>query len=141
MTRRHNAKNADKTPIFYASTHGSPLFPMTGDPADNSETLHNVRLPVDFASDAFKNAYEQEIFPAIKAFKPDLLILSSGFDAHKNDPLASATLETDDYRWITKRLCGIAETFCSGRIFSILEGGYHVLSLKECVETHLNALV
>jgi len=139
MTRTHNLKHPD-APILYASTHGYPLFPMTGDPNDNSDTLLNVRLPQDFDSDDFRFAYSDEVFPALKSFKPELLILSAGFDAHVNDPLATARLKTEDYKWLTKKLCGIADTYAAGRILSVLEGGYNTAALKECVAAHLQAL-
>lgn len=139
MAYRHNGKG-DKAPIMYVSTHGYPLFPMTGDPRDNGETLLNIRLEHDFDSTEFRNAYEDQVFPALKEFKPDLLMISAGFDAHINDPLAQARLQTEDYEWLTKKLCGIADTFAQGRIISVLEGGYDIPTLQECVATHLKAL-
>ncbi len=139
MAKNHNNR-ADNPPILYISSHAHPLFPMTGDPKDNDDTLLNIQLPPDFDSDDFRFAYEDEVFPALKAFKPELLLLSAGFDAHINDPLANARLKTDDFQWLTKKLCGIADTFAQGRIISILEGGYNTATLKECVASHLNAL-
>lgn len=140
MTRAHNAKNPNQ-PILYISSHGYPLFPMTGDPADNCDTLLNVRLPDHCTSDEFKSIYEDQIFPTLQAFAPELLILSSGFDAHKLDPLAPINLETEDYGWLTARLCAIAEACANGRVVSILEGGYHIEALRESVEAHLQALM
>lgn len=139
MSYNHNRLNIE-TPIFYASTHSYPLFPMTGDPADNNPNLANVRLDNNFNSTQFRAAYQEQIFPALKDFKPNLLMISAGFDAHKNDPLATARLDTEDFEWITKQLCGIADTHCEGRIISVLEGGYNIPTLKDCVSMHLNAL-
>ena len=139
MTAAHNRNHPDK-PILYASTHGYPLFPMSGDPADNNNTLLNVRLSNDFDSEAFKTAYETQIFPALNAFKPDLIILSAGFDAHQDDPLATAQLQTDDFTWITQKLCNIAKTHANERILSVLEGGYNIDALVQSVAAHLHAL-
>ena len=139
MTRAHNAEHPDK-PVLYISSHGYPLFPMGGDPADNNDTLLNIRLPDHCGSDDFRKLYEQKVFPALETFAPDLLMLSSGFDAHKDDPLAPIMLETQDYGWLTRRLCDIAEKVSKGRIISVLEGGYHLEALKDCVHTHLREL-
>ncbi len=139
MSYHHNISN-ENTPIFYASTHSYPLFPMTGDPADNNPNLVNVRLDNNFNSAQFRTAYQDTIFPALKKFKPDLLMISAGFDAHKNDPLATARLEIEDFEWITQELYDIADTYCKGRIISVLEGGYDIPTLKDCVSIHLKAL-
>lgn len=143
MTLAHNAKNPD-TPIFYLSTHGHPLFPMSGMPADNTDTLLNVHLPDACASKDFRHAYETQIFPALEAFAPELLLLSSGFDAHHLDPLAPLNLQTEDYGWLTRKLCDIADksapTGTNGRVISILEGGYHLTALRDSVAVHLHEL-
>lgn len=139
MTRAHNAAHPDK-PIFYISSHGYPLFPMSGDPADNNDTLLNIRLPDHCGSEDFRHLYEPQVFPALETFAPDLLMLSSGFDAHKDDPLAPIMLETADYAWLTRRLCDIADKYTNGRLISVLEGGYHLEALKDCVHAHLREL-
>lgn len=136
----HNDRNKD-FPVFYASTHAYPLYPMTGDPADNGPALVNVRLEHDFDSHAFRKAYENEIFPALEAFSPDLLFISAGFDAHEADHLSQARLKTEDYQWITAELRKIADKCCNGRICSVLEGGYELNSLKDSVRAHLEELV
>lgn len=140
MTQRHNAQNPDQ-PIFYISTHGYPLFPMTGDPADNDETTLNVRLPEYCDSEEFRDIYTNHVFPALHQFKPELIMLSSGFDAHKLDQLAPINLETSDYGWLTRELRKIAGTHCQGRLISILEGGYHLEALRDSVEAHLLAMM
>jgi len=139
MARRHNEAHSD-SPIFYISTHAHPLFPMTGTAAQNTDHILNLPLPADFGSNAFRKAYEDTVFPALDAFAPDLLILSAGFDAHKDDPLAPAQLETADFDWLTRHLVTIANTHGNGRILSVLEGGYNIPALKECVAAHLLAL-
>lgn len=140
MCRKHNKAYPDQ-PVLYISSHGFPLFPMTGDPADNNDTLLNIRLPDGCTSDQFRALYEEQVFPALNNFQPELLMLSSGFDAHKDDPLAPMKLETADYGWLTRWLCDIAEKHAKGRIVSVLEGGYHLNALKECVRAHLNELI
>lgn len=140
MTRRHNAQYPDQ-PIFYISTHSYPLFPMTGDPANNDETTLNIRLPENCDSKGFRTIYENQVFPALHQFKPELIMLSSGFDAHRLDPLAPINLETADYGWLTGKLCDIADQHCQGRIISVLEGGYHLEALQDSVRAHLIALM
>ncbi|MEM6811515.1 MAG: histone deacetylase family protein [Pseudomonadota bacterium] len=135
----HNKENEDH-PIFYASTHAYPLYPMTGDPNDNNDYLCNVQLDEDFGSEAFRKAYIEEVFPALEAYQPDLIMISAGFDAHRKDKISGAYLETEDYRWITKELVSLANKHCSGRICSVLEGGYELSSLKESVRVHLEEL-
>ena len=139
MCGNHNVQTSD-APILYISSHGYPLFPMTGDPADNSDTLLNIRLPDGCASETFRDLYSAQVFPALEAFEPDLLMLSAGFDAHQNDPLAPINLTTEDYGWVTEELAKIAEKHAKGRIISVLEGGYDLIALKESVQAHLIAL-
>ena len=136
MTRKHNKANPEK-PVFYASSHGYPLFPMTGDPKENNEYVVNVHLPERCDSQNFRELYETHIFPALEEYNPDVLILSSGFDAHKDDPLAQACLLSEDYAWITKKLSNIVS---NKNIISVLEGGYDVPSLTESVKQHLKGL-
>lgn len=139
MTRRHNASETD-APILYISSHGYPLFPMTGEPDLNDETTLNVRLPDGCGSDQFRKIYEAQILPTLRAFAPELIMLSSGFDAHKDDPLAPINLETADYGWLTEQLCKIADETAKGRIVSVLEGGYHIEALRDSIAVHLKAL-
>lgn len=139
MTRRHNVSNPD-TPIFYISTHESPLFPGTGKAEDNNDTLLNIPLKAGTNSEEFRAVHENQVFPALNTFKPELLILSAGFDAHKDDPLASVNLETEDFGWLTTQLCQIAAEHSKGRVLSVLEGGYNIEALTESVDAHLKAL-
>jgi len=135
MSMAHNRKNADR-PIFYASSHVRDLFPHTGDPSDNSDYLVNVHLKHGAGGDVFYSAYVEKILPALNAFKPELLIISAGFDAHKDDPLGLCGLEADDFSWLTTKLC--AAVSCS--VLSILEGGYNIEALKKSVECHVKSL-
>jgi acetoin utilization deacetylase AcuC-like enzyme len=128
--------------VLYASSHQSPLYPGTGTsdggPQDN---IVNAPLPPGTGSDAFRAAWETALLPAIDRFRPQLLLISAGFDAHARDPLADLRLTTDDYRWITERLCALADRHAQGRVVSVLEGGYDLAALAECATTHVKALM
>ena len=91
-------------------------------------------------SHEFLNAYDN-IFKKLKAFKPEFILLSAGFDAHKDDPLAQINLESKDYYTLTKRILILAKELCSGKIVSILEGGYDLNALKESVDYHIKSLI
>lgn len=140
LTRAHNEANPS-TPIFYASTHQYPLWPMSGSPDDNTEHVINVTLNEGTNGLEMLKAYEEHVFPALNTYTPDLLILSSGFDAHKDDPLAGLSLESEDFGTLTEALLDIANKHAHGRAISLLEGGYNIDALKSSVAAHLNALL
>lgn len=127
--------------VFYVSSHQSPLYPGTGFP-DEVGCGNVLNLPLDPGSGgtAFRRAWSQLGFPALHAFKPDLILLSAGFDAHKLDPLAQLELEEADYQWITGEARAYAEEACSGRVVSVLEGGYHLEALAASAAAHVRAL-
>ncbi|HTK84978.1 MAG TPA: histone deacetylase family protein [Patescibacteria group bacterium] len=134
MARRHEN-------VFYASTHQWPLYPGTGLPEDNIKgRVVNIPLAAGDGSTAFRNAWSGAILPALDEFKPELLMISAGFDAHRDDPLANINLVEDDFRWITDEYKKIAANHCGGRIISVLEGGYNVNALKSSVAAHLSSL-
>ncbi len=112
--------------LFYASSHQSPLYPGTGSRTETgvAHNIVNVPLPPGCGSVMFRERIEAEMLPKLRAFRPDFIIISAGFDAHKLDPLAGMSLEDDDFRWVTEKLMEIADEECAGRIVSILEGGY-----------------
>jgi acetoin utilization deacetylase AcuC-like enzyme len=80
------------------------------------------------------------VLPAIERFRPELILISAGFDAHRRDPLAALEFEAEDYHWATARLCALAEECCGGRVVSTLEGGYDLQALGESAAAHLAAL-
>lgn len=125
--------------VFYASSHQSPLFPYTGDNNVPGRVL-NVPLMAETGSAEFRQAYTDRIFPALHDFKPDLLMISAGFDAHRDDPLAQINLDEGDFGWITEELCKIADSTAQGRVVSVLEGGYNIPALKSSVKAHLLSL-
>ena len=135
MARKHEN-------IFYASTHQSRIYPNTGNPADNIEgRILNVPMNAGEGSIRFREIYNHQILPAVRAFKPDLLMISAGFDAHKDDPLAQIEVETEDFGWITAELVKIANECCGGKIVSVLEGGYNLAALSDSVASHLKNLM
>ena len=128
--------------LFYGSTHEMPLFPGTGALSETGVgNIWNAPLRAGDGSEKFKQAMQERVLPALKDFAPDLLIISAGFDAHKNDPLANIMLEPQDFGWITQELLEIAEKQCNGRVISVLEGGYNLESLAQSVGAHVQHLV
>ncbi|WP_305907256.1 histone deacetylase family protein [Methylomarinum sp. Ch1-1] len=128
--------------VLYASTHQMPHYPGSGHPSETGVgNIVNVPLAAGDGGPQFRQKYRDIILPALKLFKPQLMLLSAGFDAHKDDPLASIMLEADDYAWLTRQLVEIAERECSGHIVSILEGGYNLAALQESVGAHIKALM
>ncbi|NOQ34742.1 MAG: histone deacetylase family protein [Methylococcaceae bacterium] len=128
--------------VFYASSHEMPNFPHTGYPQETGVgNIVNVPLHSGEKGESVRKKYSDIIFPVLRAFKPELLLISAGFDAHKDDPLASIMLIEDDYRWLTQQLMKIAGEFCEGRVISALEGGYNLDALGSSVATHVDALM
>jgi acetoin utilization deacetylase AcuC-like enzyme len=128
--------------VLYASTHEYPLYPGTGDASERGVgNVFNVPLASGSGSAEFRAGVEGVILPAIRAFEPEFMLVSAGFDAHVRDPLASLRLEEDDYAWVTARLRDLAEEFCSGRMVSTLEGGYDLTALAASAAAHVRELM
>lgn len=127
--------------VYCISSHQWPLFPGTGGPDDQVPgRVLNLPLPAGTGSQKFRETYEEKVFPALHDYKPDLLMISAGFDAHRDDPLAQMELVEDDFAWATGELCRIADTHSGGRVVSVLEGGYNLTALKNSVEAHILSL-
>jgi acetoin utilization deacetylase AcuC-like enzyme len=134
---------ADREPrLFYASSHEWPLYPGTGSVQERGidGNVVNVPLPAGTEGAVFRAAYESTVLPALDAFRPELLLLSAGFDAHRRDPLANLELEDEDFFWVTRALRDIAKSHAQGRIVSLLEGGYDLGGLEGGCAAHLDAL-
>ena len=128
--------------LFYASTHQSPLYPGTGSARETGVgNIVNVPLRPMAGSSQFRAGMRERILPALDAFRPEFLLISAGFDAHKNDPLAQLMLEESDYTWITERLLEIAYRHAGGRLVSALEGGYDLPALGASVAAHIRVLM
>lgn len=119
-----------------------PLWPGTGAETDTGayENVINVPLPPESDGKIMRAAYEARVFPKIRAFKPELILVSAGFDAHRDDPLAQLNWSTDDFIWLTKQLCALASDLCHGRLVSALEGGYDLDALAASVKAHVEIL-
>ena len=133
---------ADKT-VMYCSTHEMPLYPGTGAIGERGEhnTIVNAPLSAGDGGDAFREAFETVILPRLREFKPDILVISAGFDAHTRDPLANLNLVEADYTWVTQRLMDVADASAQGRIVSLLEGGYDLQGLSRSAAAHVTALM
>jgi acetoin utilization deacetylase AcuC-like enzyme len=128
--------------VLYASTHQYPWYPGTG-AADETGVgnLVNVPIPGGAGSREFRDAVSGKIIPAIDRFKPGLILVSAGFDAHRDDPLASLRLDEDDFAWITRELMALAAKHARSRLVSTLEGGYNLQALGSSVAAHVKALM
>jgi acetoin utilization deacetylase AcuC-like enzyme len=128
--------------MLYASTHQMPLYPGTGAPSERGVgNIVNVPLRPMSGSEEFRKAFTNIILPALETFRPELVIISAGFDAHRDDPLAQLMLAEADYAWCTERLVEIARKHAQGRIVSSLEGGYDLDALAGSAAAHVAALM
>ena len=127
---------------MFASSHQMPLYPGTGSAAEKGAQGQIFNVPLQTGSDGFvmRAAYEDVIFPAVTAFQPELILISAGFDAHEDDPLAGLNWKTEDFAWLTHRICDLADQFCAGRVVSCLEGGYDLPALQASVAAHVGVL-
>ncbi|MGC2200295.1 MAG: histone deacetylase family protein [Stellaceae bacterium] len=128
--------------LFYASTHQYPLYPGTGAASETGVgNIVNVPLRPMSGSTQFRVALTQRILPALDAFRPEFLVISAGFDAHKSDPLAQLLLEDADYTWVTEKLLEVAYRHADGRLVATLEGGYDLNALASSVAAHVRVLM
>ena len=132
----------DDPDTLYVSTHQSPLYPGTGHLHERGikGNILNRPLPPGTGSEAWRRVVERDVLPAIDHWRPQLVFISAGFDAHMDDPLASMALVEDDFAWVTRELCGIAGRHAEGRVVSVLEGGYDAAALARSVVAHLQEL-
>ena len=128
--------------VLYISTHQFPYYPGSGTEQEKGKykNIFNIPLPAGTTSEEYLNAYEY-VLKKINEFKPQFILLSAGFDAHKDDPLAQFQLESNDFYEITRRTLELSNLYCDGKIVSILEGGYDLLALQESTEMHVKALL
>ena len=127
--------------VVYGSSHEFPLFPGTG--AENETgvgNIFNATLKAGTTSKDFFEIFDQKVLKPIDKFKPEVILISAGFDAHARDPLANINLESEDFFKITKNIVDIANIHSKGRVISFLEGGYDLQALSESIIEHLNAL-
>jgi len=128
--------------LFYASTHQSPLYPGTGSASETGVgNIVNAPLRPMAGSSQFRAAISERVLPALDAFRPEFVLVSAGFDAHRSDPLAQLQLDGEDYAWVTERLVEIADRHAGGRLVSTLEGGYDLPALGASVAAHIRVLM
>jgi acetoin utilization deacetylase AcuC-like enzyme len=128
--------------VLYLSSHQLPLYPDTGYANERGVgNIVNAPLRVGSGGDAFRVAWTRTLLPVIDSFRPQLLLVSAGFDAHRLDPLAQLQLEACDYAWLTTELVALANRHARGRIVSMLEGGYNLTALRECSVAHVRGLM
>ncbi len=128
--------------VLYASTHQMPLFPGTGAQSETGAgNICNAPLAPGDGSEMFREAFRERILPALRAFGPELIIVSAGFDAHRRDPLAEIDLDAEDFDWATERLMDLAGETAGGRVVSLLEGGYDLKGLAESAAAHIRRLM
>jgi acetoin utilization deacetylase AcuC-like enzyme len=133
---------ADKS-VMYCSTHQMPLFPGTGAVGESGEYDNVVNAPLrpGDGGEAFRAAFESRILPRLADYRPELIVISAGFDAHIRDPLANINLEERDFVWATQKIMEVADRFAEGRIVSLLEGGYDLRALGDSAAAHVLALM
>ena len=134
--------------VLFISLHGHPNYVYPGTGFENEKGSgpgegYTINLPMmpGTSDDAYHRAFDDPILPAIDRFDPQFVLVSAGFDAHRADPLAPLELETECYGWMTDRLTDLAKKHCQGRIVSLLEGGYDLDALGECVALHVTRLL
>lgn len=129
--------------ILFASTHQMPLYPGTGAAHETGEFGNVINVPLNEGADGqvFRAKMRDIVLPALAAHKPEMIFISAGFDAHRDDPLAGLNLLEDDFNWATKQICDIADETAKGRVVSTLEGGYDLDALATSVAGHVKVLM
>ena len=131
--------------VLYVSLHQYPYYPGTGSASEcgigrgRGATL-NCPMPAGATDAAYERAFQEQVLPSLSQFRPEAILISAGFDAHRDDPLADVQLSTGCYGWMTARVMEVAEQFSGGRLLSLLEGGYHLQRTGECITRHLAVL-
>ena len=132
----------DNEKVLYLSTHQYPYYPGSGTESEKGKfnNIFNIPLEAGTNSEQYLNAYES-ILNKINQFKPEFILFSAGFDAHKDDPLAQLYLQTEDFYTLTKRTLELSKKYCAGKVVSILEGGYDLQALQDSTVRHVDALI
>jgi acetoin utilization deacetylase AcuC-like enzyme len=127
--------------VLFVSSHQMPLFPGSGSPQETGVgNIVNLPLSPGDGGETFHAAWSGRGLPAVERFKPDLVLVSAGFDAHERDPLGGLLLKDEDYGWITAEIRKLAESHCGGKVVSMLEGGYDLEALETASAAHVQAL-
>ncbi|MGJ8645540.1 MAG: histone deacetylase family protein [Marinomonas colpomeniae] len=126
--------------ILYASSYQHPFYPYS-DPGDSHDNILHMPLAAGSGSAEFQTIITEQLLPALDAFKPQLIMISAGFDAHKEDPMGQLRLDESDFTWITDVLMDAADRHCQGRVVSVLEGGYNIDALGRAAFCHIKSLM
>jgi acetoin utilization deacetylase AcuC-like enzyme len=129
--------------VMYCSTHQMPLYPGTGAVGERGRhnTIVNAPLRPGDGGKEFRVAFERSILPRLRDFRPELIVISAGFDAHMRDPLANLNLIEPDFGWVTQQIMAVADQSAQGRVVSVLEGGYDLEALAQSAAAHVTALM
>ncbi|HLP70515.1 MAG TPA: histone deacetylase family protein [Rhizobium sp.] len=133
----------DERAVLFCSTHQMPLYPGTGKKEETGAfgNIVNAPLSPNSGSEHFREAFKARVLPALENFRPDLVLISAGFDAHHRDPLAQLNLVGEDFDWATGRVMEVADKFAHNRVVSLLEGGYDLEGLAESAGMHIMRLM
>jgi acetoin utilization deacetylase AcuC-like enzyme len=133
----------DEDRALFISSHQMPLYPGSGAAHETGASGNILNVPLEAHSGGveLRKAYKRVILPALNDFKPQLVLISAGFDAHRNDPLANLNWDEADFVWATRALCDVADSHAQGRIVSTLEGGYDLDALAASTRAHLEVLI
>ncbi len=126
--------------VLFCSAFQHPFFPYTS-LLENAANRVNVPLEATAKSEEFRAAVIHHWLPALEQFQPEVIFVSAGFDAHRDDDMSNVSLTDSDFRWVTEQIVRVAGSSASGRIISVLEGGYELHSLARCTETHVRVLM
>jgi acetoin utilization deacetylase AcuC-like enzyme len=133
----------DEPRALLVTSQQMPLWPGSGRANEDGayENILNIPLPPESDGTLMRREYLAQAFPRLRAFKPELIIISAGFDAHQDDPLAQLNWSTEDFRWLTAEICALADELCDGRLVSTLEGGYDLNALSAASRAHVEELI
>lgn len=131
---------ADDERVLMVSTFQARLYPFSGE-KPRGDNMHNVPLPPYSDGNAMRRAVDEHWLPALRAFRPQAIFVSAGFDAHREDDISHLGWTDDDYRWVSRTLAQAADELCDGRMVSMLEGGYSLPALARCAELHVRTLI
>lgn len=133
----------DEPRALFITSQQMPLWPGSGRADEDGafDNILNIPLPPESDGRTMRREYQGQAFPRLRAFKPELIIISAGFDAHQDDPLAQLNWSTQDFAWLTAEICSLADELCEGRIVSTLEGGYDLNALSAAARAHVEELI
>ncbi len=133
----------DEARALVITSQQMPLWPGSGAPSETGGHGNVLNLPLAPGTDGqhMRRVYQAKVFPRLRSFRPELIIVSAGFDAHRDDPLAGLNWETDDFAWLTAELCKLAAELCASRLVSTLEGGYDLDALADSTRAHVEELI